>query len=81
MTESPDYTNATATEDILSPYKISDLDDAGTPKYFGFTDKEGNWFIMQLTQTGARYARGTQNYPANWTARAGLTYDYFHITF
>jgi hypothetical protein len=80
MAETEDYQKST-TEDLTAKYKISDIDDSGDPKYFGFTDKDGNWFIMQLTTTQARYIAGTSAYTTNWTARAGLSYDYFYNVF
>ena len=81
MAETEDYSESVATEDITSKYKITDIDDSGTTKYFGFTDKDGNWFIMSLTTTEARYIKGTSGYTTNWTGRTGLTYDYFYNVF
>ena len=81
MSETEDYSETVATEDITSKYKISDIDDSGDTKYFGFTDKDGNWFIMSLTATEARYAQGAFGYTTSWTGRAGLTYDYFYNAF
>jgi len=81
MTETEDYGKTYTSEDLTVKYKITDIDDAGSPKYFGFTDKDGNWFIMSLTTTEARYARSTSGYATNWTGRAGLTYDYFYNAF
>lgn len=65
----------------LNAYVISDLDEAGTTKYYGFLDPEGNWYILQLTSTAARYIKGTSSYATNWTGRAGLTYDYYNMIF
>jgi hypothetical protein len=62
-------------------YAITDIDDAGTTKYFGYLDKNGNWYVMQLTDTGARYTRGSTGYQTNWNGRTGLSYDYFDIVF
>ena len=81
MSETEDYGKSFITEDSTIKYKISDIDDSGTTKYFGFTDKDGNWFIMSLTATEARYVKGTSGYTTNWTGRAGLTYDYFYNAF
>ena len=68
-------------EDLTAKYKITDIDDSGSTKYFGFTDKDGNWFIMQLTATAARYCAGSSGYTTSWTGCAGLTYDYFYNAF
>jgi len=65
----------------LSAYNISDLDEAGATKYYGSIDASGNWYILQLTSTAARYAKGTSDYTTNWTGRAGLSYGYFDAVF
>lgn len=65
----------------LESYAISDLDEAGATKYYGFLDASGNWYILQLTSTAARYIKGTTDYATNWTNRAGLTYDYYNVIF
>ncbi len=62
-------------------YKISDLDSSGATQYFGFTDKDGNWYILELTSSTARYIKGTTGYTTNWTGRAGLSYDYAYTIF
>jgi hypothetical protein len=76
---------ALATEDPLTPYKITDKDDDASPNYFGFTKKDGSWYIMKETvSAGAdtyRYVAGTEDYTTNWTNRASLSYDYFYATF
>jgi hypothetical protein len=79
--ETEDYAKTFAAEDLTAKYKINDIDDSGTTKYFGFTDKDGNWFIMQLTPTQVRYIKGASAYTASWTGRTGLTYDYFYNAF
>jgi len=64
-------------------YKASDIDE-GTTSYFGFIDADGNWYILKLTDTQARYAVGTpptSAYTDAWTARASLTYYYFYEVF
>lgn len=71
----------TATD--LGRFTISDIDDAANPKYYGYIDKEGSWYIMEenTTNKSFRYAVGDTDYPTNWTARAGLTYDYYNNVF
>lgn len=63
-------------------YSISEVDDSEI-SYYGFTNKEGQWFIMRGdTNTGAfRYARGRSNFPDNWKKRQSLDYDYFYQVF
>jgi|SRR6185436_826919 len=69
----------------LDKYKIANKDDDGTPNYYGFTDKDGNWYILKETiSAGAdtyRYIKGSSDFPTNWTGRAGLSYDYFENVF
>lgn len=69
-----------AGKDPLAKYKIADTDDDASPNYFGFTDIDGNWYILKETvSAGAntyRYAAGTSSYATNWTNRASLSYDY-----
>jgi hypothetical protein len=69
--------------DPTDPYKISDVDDAGSPQYYGFLDRDDHWFIMKVDTTAKtyRYIAGPSNYPTNWTNRATLTYDYFSNIF
>lgn len=63
-------------------YQITEIDDSET-SYFGFTNKEGGWFIMrQDTETGSfRYTKGNMNFSANWRDRDTLDYYYFHEVF
>ncbi len=63
-------------------YEINDVDDASIPSYYGFVDKDGNWYITKEDTDGSfRYARGSVDYSTNWTNRASLTYDYFNNVF
>jgi hypothetical protein len=62
-------------------YKINQLDDS-TPAYYGFTNKDGNWFIMKEDSSGNyRYANdsssGESDFPTAWTDRALHDYYYF----
>lgn len=70
---------------IFNNYKISDIDDASTVKYYGFTDSEQNWYVMKedtsVSPKTYRYTKGIGAYPTNWTSRASLTYDYYYNTF
>lgn len=61
-------------------YKISRIDDS-TPAYYGFTNKDGEWFIMKEDSSGNyTYAVGTSSFSTNWANRASLTYgEYFEM--
>lgn len=63
-------------------YAITEIDD-GTPSYYGYVDKNGNWYITKEdTSTGQyRYTKGDASFSDNWTNRINLTYDYFSNTF
>ncbi len=72
-------------------YQINDNDSDASPNYYGFTDKDGNWYVMKETiAAGAntyRYATLTLNptvtlYSDAWTARTTtLIYGYFYEAF
>ncbi len=66
-----------ANQDILARYRISDIDDP----YYGYLDKDGNWYIMKMDGISARYSRGDSDYATNWANRLSLTYDYFDAIF
>lgn len=81
MAETADYQKTVAAEDPTAKYKISGIDGDGDPKYFGFTDKDGGWYILALTTTAAMYAKGDSGYTTSWAGRAALSYDYFYNVF
>lgn len=76
-----DGTGVAQVQDPLAKYKISDLDEAGATKYYGNLAADGSWYILSLTTTAARYAKGASAYTTAWTGRAGLTYNYFDVEF
>lgn len=64
--------------DPLSKYKVSDdLND----NYIGFVATDGSWYILWNNSGQFRYARGSSNYPVNFSNRANLVYDYFYNVF
>jgi hypothetical protein len=65
-------------QDILSTYKITDIDDTG---YYGYLKADGSWYIMQEISGAYRYIKGDSDYSTAWTGRAGLSYDYFNQVF
>lgn len=69
--------------DPLIAYKVADVDDSGTVKYYGQIANDGKWVIMKEDDTTTpktfRYSAGSGSYPTNWTNRASLTYDYLYV--
>ena len=61
-------------------YYIHEADESSDPRYYGYVDHRGAWIIMEQTvATGVhRYANGKQDFPTNWTGKAGLSYDYYN---
>lgn len=67
----------------LDGYKISEILEDNVVSFYGFTNKDGAWFVMKVdTDTGSvRYSRGDVNFSSNWTSRRNLRYDYFSNVF
>lgn len=68
-----------------SVFETSEVDDASAVQYYGYVNCEGAWLISKY-DTGAspktmRYATGKQDYATNWSNRASLSYDYYHVAF
>lgn len=70
-----------ASENILEKYKFSDSATVTATDYYGYIDKDGNWYILQLTDSAARYCSGASDYTTNWGNRIILSYDYFDEIF
>lgn len=51
--------------------------------YYGFVNKEGNWYIMREdpTEGSFRYVKGDLSFSSGWTRREKMKYDYFHSVF
>jgi len=64
-------------------YHLSDMATTTDPCYFGYVDADGNWFIMELSESSgtARYVKGTSSYTTAWTNRATQTYGYYNAVF
>ena len=60
-------------------YEVSDEDLASDPSYVGYLNIVGGWIIQKRNAAAGtyRYAQGRDNYAANWTGRASLTYAYY----
>ena len=59
--------------------------DNSEPAYYGFQARDGTWYILRATTSGATvsrlYARGTSDYSTNWTNRATLAYSLPAVAF
>jgi len=66
---------------LLRGYEFSDETAPGDPQYLGFVDKSGNWCIMKVTALGVTFAKGTEDYHANFSNCEGLTYSYYFKLF
>jgi hypothetical protein len=63
----------------LKDFKISDIDsDNG---YYGYLKFTGEWYILKLTDTTARYAFGLSAYSASWSDKEHLTYQLLNEAF
>ena len=67
---------------MLNAYRLVDTDEASaTTKYYGFTKRDGYWYIMKEAISSDVHAytfvTGTSAYSTAWTGRAGLTYGTF----
>lgn len=69
---------------IKSPtdaYGLTEID-GGVPAYYGFVNKDGNWYIAREEASGSyRYIKGSGSFSVSWIGRALLTYDYFDNVF
>lgn len=77
------YTLKVDTGLIRDKYVSADSDEASDPKYYGFNDIDGKWYIKEVNVAAGttRFAAGDTDYPTNWTGRGGLGYDYFYNAF
>ncbi len=64
-------------------FQLSNTDDAGTTKYYGYINDTGGWLIQKWDSTTGiyTYAIGTSAYSTAWTGRAGLTYAAYNTLF
>lgn len=68
-------------KDTIDGYQIAEIDDS-TPAYFGYINKDGEWFIRKDDESGSfRYVKGSANFANNWANRAMQSYDYFSSVF
>lgn len=67
----------------IQGYEPSDMDDSADPEYYGFTNKDGAYYIMRINvASGAiRYSVGSSGYALAWTNKATESYDYYYTVF
>ena len=70
-------------ESPLGNYRLSDQDINGTIKYYGYVDRNGNWYIAKNDGSDGswRFIKGSSDYPTNWANRASLEYNYYYNVF
>lgn len=80
------FNNAFRSESVEDPYYFPiRKDDSGTTRYYGFSTRNGLWYIIQDdTTTGVtKYVYGKNapsTFATNWTNKASLTYyDIFEV--
>jgi hypothetical protein len=68
---------------------VHDIDESGTPQYYGRLDLDSNWIIIRKNGDEIRFAGIANNttytgdqsgYASAWTNRASLTYGYISET-
>lgn len=70
----------------INGYFLQDRDDAAFPKYYGYTNEVGEWYIIREgSDASVRYARAIIStrgtYAERWNSRTGLDYDYWWSSF
>ena len=66
-------------DDPLAKYKFTAKDPTGV--YFGYTDKDGAWYIMNLGEEFTLYAKGDSGFLAAWANKGIQSYDYYFNVF
>ncbi len=71
------------TLDQLLQYQMDDFDVSGDPKYVGFQDKNGKYYIARynIASPAVDYTAGASGYAAAWANRAAESYADFASTF
>lgn len=62
-------------------YALSNIDDSTSTEYYGYEDKDGNWYIKKLASNALTFAKGSSGYTTAWTNRASQTYASYGVTF
>jgi len=86
--ETPLVGDSTITGDVGSRWYVSNISPSTDPeiatyKYYGFEDKDGNWYIQRKTVATNAYlfASGTSGYSTAWTNKDSQTYASAATTF
>lgn len=69
--------------DTQAQFKMDDFDVSSDPKYVGFQDKTGNYYIARygIATPAVDYSKGASGYAAAWTNRASESYSDFASVF
>ena len=69
--------------DTLGHYKMDDFDVSSDPKYVGYQDKAGNYYIARygIGTPAVDYTKGASGYSTAWTNRASESYSDYASTF
>lgn len=74
-----------ATKQPLDGYSISNIDTSTNIHYYGFLNKDGDWYIIQenTDNNTLKYSKGDSGYAtSNWlTWASSQSYDYFNAVF
>ena len=64
-------------------YKISDIAEGDTVNYYGFMNKNGEYYFMKedTSVNTYRYWKGQTNYATDWADRVNKSYDYYTAIF
>lgn len=62
-------------------YALSNIDDSTATEYYGYEDKDGNWYIKRFDSNAFTFVKGSSNYSTAWTNRASQSYASYGSTF
>lgn len=62
-------------------YALSNIDDSTSTEYYGYEDKDGNWYIKKLASDAFTFVKGASDYATAWSNRASQTYASYSVTF
>lgn len=82
-TDSLSGNRGTSSIEPTEGYKVTEISTDESSYYYGFVNKDGNWYIMREdpNEGSFRYVKGDINFSSGWKKREGLKYDYFHNVF
>lgn len=67
-----------ASADPKEPFQLSDRKTVAGVEYYGYIDKDGNWYIASDDGSAIRFVTGTiGDYVAQFAVAETLVYDYF----